>query len=170
VLRLPWRRILVPIDFSKTSLRAFEVAVPLACDLGAQLYLLSVLEPPVYPGGMEAVIIASPQAGLANEAKAELEKIAKRFVPSSVDFVVRVEQGQAFEVITHVAKVSEVDLIVMTSHGHTGLERFLMGSTAERVVRHAHCPVYVVRRSAHARPLPAKRSSTKQRQTQGKED
>jgi len=144
-LRLPWRCILVPIDFSETSFCAFEVAVPLARDLGARLLLLSVVESTVSLGGMEAVAVAIPDGELVEDAKARLPKIAKRFVPPSVKVDVLVEQGSAFNVITRVAKQQAVDLIVLTTHGRTGFERVLIGSTAERVVRHAHCPVYVVR-------------------------
>jgi nucleotide-binding universal stress UspA family protein len=142
---LPWRRILVPIDFSKSSLRALDVAVPLAGDHGAQLFLLSVIEPAAYAAGMEGVVIAVPDATLVKDAKANLPKIAERFIPSSVKFTILVGRGRAFDVITRIAKEKGIDLIVLTTHGRTGIDRVLMGSTAERVVRHAHCPVYVVR-------------------------
>lgn len=142
---LPWRRILVPIDFSKTSLRALDVAVPLARDHEARLFLLSVIEPSAYAAGMEGVVLAVPDATLAEDAKANLPKIAKRFVPPSVAVTTLVSRGRPFDVITQVAKENGIELIVLTTHGHTGFERVLMGSTAERVVRHAHCPVYVVR-------------------------
>jgi len=143
--RLPWRRILVPIDFSKTSLRALEVGVPLARDHGAKLFLLSVIEPDPYATGMEGVILAIPDTRLAEEAKANLSRIAERFISPSVKVTTLVKRGRAFDVITRLAKERDIDLIVLTTHGHTGMERVLLGSTAERVVRHAHCPVYVVR-------------------------
>jgi len=143
--RLPWRRILVPIDFSKTSLRALDVAVPLACDHGAELFLLSVIEPDPYATGMEGVIIALPDSILIEDTKAKLPKIAERFVPPSVKVKSLVIRGRAHDVITRVARQKDIDLIVLTTHGRTGLKRTLMGSTAERVVRHAHCPVYVGR-------------------------
>lgn len=143
--RLPWRRILVPIDFSKTSLRAFEVAVPLARDHGARLYVLSVIEPAGYVAGMEGLVIAVPDATLVENAKVNLPKVAQRFVPSAIPVTCLVSRGKPFDVITRTAKDNDVDLIVLTTQGHTGFDRFLMGSTAEQVVRHAHCPVYVVR-------------------------
>lgn len=142
---LPWRRILVPIDFSKTSLRAFETAVPLAQDCGARLFLLNVIEPAAYASGFESVVLAVPDAALLDEAKAALPKIAKRFVPSGVKVTAVVDRGRAYDVITRVAEEEEIDLIVLTTHGRTGFDHLMMGSTAERVVRHAHCPVYVVR-------------------------
>lgn len=142
---LHWRRILVPIDFSKSSLRALDVAVPLARDQVAELFLLSVIEPNAYAAGVEGVIISVPDATLVEEAKSNLSRIAKRFIPSDVKVKVVVDRGRAFDVIARVAKHEYIDLIVLTTHGHTGIDRVLMGSTAELVVRHAHCPVYVVR-------------------------
>ena len=60
-----------------------------------------------------------------------------------------VQVGSAFEVITNIARDYEVDLIVLTTHGKIGLKHVFMGSTAERVVRHAPCPVLVVRKHEH---------------------
>ena len=62
---------------------------------------------------------------------------------------VLVRVGTAFEVITNVARDCKADVIVITTHGHTGLKHVFMGSTAERVVRHAPCPVFVVRKCEH---------------------
>jgi len=119
--RLPWRRILVPIDFSKTSLGAFDVAVPLARDQGARLFLLSVIEPAAYATGMEGTVIAVPDAKLVEDAKASLPGLARRFVPSTLPTTSLVGQGKAFDVITRLAKEKAIDLIVLTSHGRTGL-------------------------------------------------
>lgn len=144
---LPWRRILVPVDFSKLSLRAFEVAVPLARDSGARLFLLAAIESAVYPGGLDPVLTMTPDSELVANAKAELPKLVRRFVPPSVCVTLLVELGGAAGVITRVAEEQAIDLIVLASHGRTGLSRVLLGSTAEQVVRYAHCPVYVVRRA-----------------------
>ena len=154
---LPWRRILVPIDFSKTSLRALDVAVPLARNPGARLFLLSVIEPVTFDAAMESVAMAVPDAAIAKEAKERLPKIAKRCIPAAVPVRMLVAWGRAFDAITRVAKEKKMDLIVLTTHGRTGLDRFLMGSTAERVVRHAHCPVFVVRTALSTNKNPKKR-------------
>ena len=69
----------------------------------------------------------------------------RRFVPKSVRVASFVERGRAADVIVETAELKGVDLIVLSTHGHTGLDRLLMGSTAEQVVRHAKCPVFVVR-------------------------
>ena len=143
--KLPWRRILVPIDFSKSSLRALDVAVPLALDCGAELFFLSVIEPSVYATGMEGVIVAVPDNTLIEEAKSNLPKIVKRFVSPLLKTTTLVERGKAFDIIVQVARKRRIDLIVMMTHGRTGMEHIFMGSTAERVVRHAKCPVFILR-------------------------
>jgi len=144
-LHLPWRRILVPIDFSENSLRALDVAVPLARDCGANLLLVSAVEPASYAAGLETMLLTTPGATLLRNTKAALLKLARRSVPSGVSANILAARGRAHDVIPRVAKQKHIDLIVLTTHGRTGLERVLLGSTAERVVRHAPCPVFVVR-------------------------
>jgi len=144
--RLPWRKILVPLDFSLTSLRALGVAVPLAKQSGARLLLLNVVEPNPYATGMEGAVLVMPDATVARNAKQQLPEVARRFVPKSVRVTSVVARGRAADVIVETAKAKGVDLIVLSTHGHTGLDRLLMGSTAEQVVRQAKCPVFIVRK------------------------
>jgi len=144
--RLPWRRILVPLDFSLTSLRALKVAVPLAKQSGARLLLLNVVEPHPYPTGMEGAVLVLPDAEIARNAKAQLPRVTRRFVPKSVRVSSLVGHGRAADVVVETAEEKDVDLIVLSTHGHTGWNRLLMGSTTEQVVRHAKCPVFVVRK------------------------
>jgi nucleotide-binding universal stress UspA family protein len=94
---------------------------------------------------MESVANAVPDSAIAKEARDNLLRIARRLIPAEVPVTVVVDRGRAFEVITRVAKKQQIGLIVLTTHGRTGLDRFLMGSTAEHIVRHARCPVFVVR-------------------------
>lgn len=143
---LPWQRILVPIDFSKLSLHALDVAVPLARDSGARLFLLFVMEPSAY-AGFGGVVLVAQGAKLAKEARIKLLELARRLVPASASVSCLIRQGRPFEVITGIASEKNIDLIVLTTHGYTGLDRVLLGSTAERVVRHAPCSVLVVRPS-----------------------
>jgi nucleotide-binding universal stress UspA family protein len=145
--RLPWRRILVPLDFSFTSLHALKVAAALAEQSSARLTLLNVVEPSPYATGLEGAPLVIPDDVFARNAKAQLPRVAQRFVPSSVRVTQLVGHGRAASVIVETALEKEIDLIVLSTHGHTGLERLLMGSTAEHVVRHAHCPVFVVRKT-----------------------
>ena len=142
--RLPWRRILVPVDFSLTSLRALKIAVPLAKQSGARLLLLHVIEPNPYATGMEGAVLVMPEATVARNAKRQLPQVARRFVPKSVRAISLVAHGRAADVIVETAEQKGADLIVLSTHGHTGLARLLMGSTAEQVVRTAKCPVFVV--------------------------
>ena len=81
--------------------------------------------------------------------KKELEELGNRMIDPELLKDVLVQVGTAFEVITNIARDYEVDLIVLTTHGKTGLKHVFMGSTAERVVRHAPCPVLVVRKHEH---------------------
>lgn len=144
--QLPWKRILVPLDFSKTSLRALEAAVPLAETAGARLYLLNVIEPNPYISGLEGSPPVMPDATLARDASQQLPRLAEHFVPKSVTTKSLVLRGRPASVIVETAVQNQVDLIVLSTHGHTGLDRLLLGSTAEHVVRHAVCPVLVVRK------------------------
>src|SRR5690242_20110259 len=148
---LPWKRILVPLDFSLTSLRALEVAVPLAEEAGAGLCLLNVIEPNPYSTGMDGSILVMPDASMARDAKKQLPRIAEHFAPKTVPTASLVLRGRAASVIVETALQNRVDLIVLSTHGHTGLGRLLMGSTAEHVVRHAKCPVFVVRKPSGGR-------------------
>ena len=143
--RLPWRGILVPLDFSLTSLCALDVAARLAHDSGARLLLLHVIEPTPYATGMDGAALAIPDSVLAERAKAALPRIARRLIPPPVRVVTLVARGRAAKTIAQTASAGEMDLIVVSTHGHTGFERFMMGSTAEQVVRQAACPVFVVR-------------------------
>jgi len=144
--RLPWRRILVPLDFSLTSLRALKMAVPLAKQCGARLLLLNVIEPNPYATGMEGAVLVMPEVTVARNARKQLPQVARRFVPKSVRVTSLVAHGRAADVIVETAEEKGADLIVLSTHGHTGLDRLLMGSTAEHVVRSAKCPVFVVRK------------------------
>jgi nucleotide-binding universal stress UspA family protein len=145
--RLPWRRVLVPLDFSLTSLRALKIAVPLAKQSGAHLLLLNVIEPNPYPTGMEGAVLVVSDDVIARNARQQLPKVARRFVPKSVRAISLVAHGRAADVIVETAEEKGADLIVLSTHGHTGIDRLLMGSTAEQVVRSAKCPVFVVRKT-----------------------
>jgi len=145
--QLAWRRILVPLDFSLTSLRALKLAVALAKRCGARLLLLNVVEPNPYPTGMEGAVLVTPDATLARYARRQLTQVARRFIPKSVRTNSLIVRGRAADGIVETAEEKGADLIVLSTHGHTGLDRLLMGSTAEQVVRSAKCPVFVVRKA-----------------------
>lgn len=141
------RRILVPVDFSTFSGRALRHALPLARKFDAEVMLLHVIEtfPIDYMVGTESVPETSAQG--RRRAKADLDRLAEKVSGASEvsrQSVVRV--GKPWREITKAAVEMDVDLIVMSTHGRTGVERAYLGSTAERVVRHAACPVLIVRK------------------------
>jgi nucleotide-binding universal stress UspA family protein len=141
------RRILHPTDLSETSRAAFRLACALARDSGAELRVLHVYPPPV--GGAEAV-----DRHRDDELETTLKQKIRDAAPAAdapgvaVDYWI--EEGAPAEVIVEVAKVC--DLVVMGTHGRTGLARVLLGSVAERVVREAPCPVATVRPSVQVPP------------------
>lgn len=127
----------------------WTLAVPLARDAGAKLFLLSAIEPAAYAAGLEMMLRATPGVTLVKNARAGLRKLARQLVPSSVPSTLVVCEGRAFDVITRVAQKNGINLIVLATHGRTGFDRVLMGSTTERVVRDAPCPVFIVRARSH---------------------
>ena len=127
-------------------------ATSLADKLGAAVALVHVIEPAPRFSGMDQVVLAQSDAEVVEQAERQLARVAKR--QSKKGCVVRsfVRHGKSFHEIAALAGSREVDLIVIATRGHTGLKRILLGSTAERVVRHAPCPVLTVpSRSADAR-------------------
>jgi nucleotide-binding universal stress UspA family protein len=140
------RKILVPIDFSKMSRGALPWATFLAAQFNAELVLLHVEEkfPIDYLLGRE--LMSHTMVPLMKQAEADLERLAgslRKSTEGNISAVVR--DGKPFEEICHAATALGADFIVLTTHGHTGLKHAWLGSTAERVVRHAHCPVLVLR-------------------------
>lgn len=130
-------KILFPTDFSHTSDAALALATALARDTGAKLLIVHVEEPPVAYGGGELYY------GIPNPAAADLERMLREIKPTdaSVPFEHHLITGDPATAIVRFADREHVDLIVMGTHGRTGLSRLLMGSVAEAVVRRASCPV-----------------------------
>ncbi len=144
------KRILVPVDFSEFSKKAVRYAVRFAEQFGASLILVHVVDPVRYP---ESVIIppAMEEANQARvrQARKALGAFARKVLPVTVTSETVPLLGVPFEEIVKAAKTMEADLIVIGTHGHTGLKHLLLGSTAERVVRLAPCPVLTVREHEH---------------------
>jgi nucleotide-binding universal stress UspA family protein len=150
---LPIRTVLHPTDFSKHSDYAFRIACSLARDYGAHLIVLHVLERPVFT--YSGVMTAPPPPAPSAEERQAIEEKLRRIEP--VHFGVSIEQllveGDPSAVILQVAQEHNCNLILMGSHGRTGLGRLLMGSVAEQVVRKASCPVLTVK--TPQRPVPS---------------
>lgn len=144
-------KILVPIDFSKCSQKALQYAVPLAKHFGASITLLHVVEPFVYPMdyGYGPVTRHIPNDIMLKKSRTKLNSLGKKLVdaPQLDETIVRT--GTAHVEIAEVARAREIDLIILGTRGCDELNHLAIGSTAERVVRAAPCPVFVVRRKEH---------------------
>jgi nucleotide-binding universal stress UspA family protein len=140
---LPVHTILHPTDFSKPSEGAFRLAASLARDYGAQLIVFHVA-PPATVYGQVAVKIETEafHAKLWEEFR-QLEKLETRI--REVDLKSEIEEGDPVSAILRKAEGTDCDLIVMGTHGRTGVGRLLMGSVAEQVLRRAPCPVLTVK-------------------------
>lgn len=144
---LPLRRILVPLDFSGRSRRALDFAVPLARSHGAKIILLHVVQP-AYVTGLDGFQQYVPLnlTDILEASRTQLKEMSAKYIePALLDRAI-VRQGVPWREITSAARRLKVDLIALTTQGHTGLAHALLGSTAERVVRHAPCAVLTVPR------------------------
>ena len=143
------RSVLLPTDFSDCASFALPYAAGIARATGASLLCLHVVETAVpavgYTGMSEPLPIGDLSEQLEDSAERELPKIAECEECAGLNVEELIVHGDAATEIARVAKERGVDLIVVSSHGRTGLGRMLFGSTAEAVVRHATCPVLVVK-------------------------
>jgi universal stress protein A len=140
------RKILVPTDFSPRSDRALEYAVALATAMKAAVHLVHVVEEP-FAGGAEMYVRDAQEIRdqLDADARSRLAAIAGRVDPGRMPVSTEIRHGSAFDGIIYEARATGADLIVMGTHGRSGLSHALLGSVAERVIRGAHCPVLAVR-------------------------
>ena len=151
------KKILVPTDFSPNSEKALNYALRLARLAQGRLLLLHVFEVPEFSGllpeasswQLDYQEIKKTFDSAIQQANDKLNQLARGVAEEKIKVEAKVCQGIPDEEIVKIAQEEEVDLIVITTHGYTGLKHFLLGSTAEKVVRIAPCPVLVVR--AHER-------------------
>ena len=138
-----FRKILVPVDFSSASERALQYALPLAAQFDGEIVLVHVIESGRYVGDF-----TESESSMTEIPRKVDEKLLSLVSASgSPDLVKKVEvrAGRPFHEIALAARELGSDLIVMASLGRSGAVDVLLGSTVERVVRHAPCPVLVVR-------------------------
>ena len=124
------RTILVSIDFSEESYRALDFAVPLAQRFGATVHVVHVCE-------------GSPDAELARRLVERVVEERCGVQPGAQECHLRL--GKPFQEINSAAKELKADMIIIASHGHSGFKHLMLGSVAEKIVRHSECPVLVVR-------------------------
>jgi len=146
-----FERIMLPLDFSEHGDRAVEYAVWFARMGGGTLHLVHVIANPADPMWEPQEV---PSWDLVphseKKARALLEATAQRCLPADCPRKYHVCQGDPHEKLIEVAKQINADLIVMSTRGRGGVAYLMLGSVAERTVRHAPCPVFVVRRQAPA--------------------
>jgi len=158
------KRILVPIDLSANSLAGLDYAVALAKAVRAEIYVLYVVEPLYYAMSE----FAAPAVGELLEeqrrsSRAELTRLEQRYAARKVPLRILQQVGTAHQTVVANAKRLKADLIVMATHGRTGVSHFLLGSVAERVVRAASCPVLTVRPSRTSRRKSVRKRATRSR-------
>ena len=144
---LDLKKILVPLDFSRASMHALKYTIPLAEEFHAAIHLVHVQpadEFTTIPGAGRLMLNCADAIALMQDRLSEVqEKHDVRFWPDNCHIV----SGRPYEEICKLAVELEMDLIVLPTRGHSGLKHLALGSTAERVVRHAPCPVLVPRGS-----------------------
>ena len=138
-------KILFPTDFSHTGDAALGLATALARDTGATLVIVHVEEPPMAYGGGELYY------GVPEPATEDLRKMLHEIKPADpeVPHEHRLITGEPASAVVHLAEEEGVDMIVLGTHGRTGLSRLLMGSVAEAIVRRAKCPVLTYKQPAN---------------------
>ena len=143
------RKILLPTDFSGCANYALPYAAAIARATHARILCVHVVEPLVpavgYTGLADPMPIADISEQLEDSAEREFPQLTDCDELSGLDVEEIIVHGDAAAEIVRVAGENEADLIVISSHGRTGLGRMIFGSTAEAVVRHASCPVLVVK-------------------------
>jgi nucleotide-binding universal stress UspA family protein len=149
------QKILVPTDFSENARQATEQALTLARAFGASVTLFHAYQVPTYVFPDGSTFVAGPEVAARIErevldALAAAARAAER--QSAVPVLTRSAIGAPYEEILRAAE--DFDLVVMGTHGRTGLRHLLLGSVAEKVVRHAHCPVLTVREAPSAAAHP----------------
>ncbi len=144
---MKWEKILCPVDFSKVSMEALKLSGELADKFGAGLIIVHVLEPILAPTDFSfgPLSMTDVEDKLADRAQEGIEQAAANLGIPRDKIQSIVARGIGSQEIIRIASENKADLIVMGTHGYTGLTHALLGSTAERVVRRAPCPVLTVK-------------------------
>ena len=141
------KNILVPTDFSDGFIHTLNYAVEIAKSLESSLHIIHVIEPIVFSS--DNIMTKYGINELPNEleiyAKKDLEKIAMTLKEKDVTFTTKVLHGKAYEEILNYTDKNHIDMICISTHGQGNLENLLFGSTTEKVLRKANCPVLAVR-------------------------
>jgi nucleotide-binding universal stress UspA family protein len=136
-----FKHILVPLDGSTRAESALPVAARIARAYGASITLLRVVEPPAEYGAYLRTLVEDEKA----EATSYLESVAKSEALMGVDTEIKVPGGTVAPAIIAAAQTAHANLVIMCSHGYTGFKRWVLGSTAEKIARHAPVPLLILR-------------------------
>ena len=140
----------MPIDFSERSLEVLAQASALAKQFGAELHLAHVYEPDLPLTTIMAMPIVLPPVQVGQGVRRHLKDAAKKLGIELQPGHTHAMEGRPFEEICRIARHESIDLMVVATHGRTGLKHLLLGSTAERIVRYSPCPVLVMHPWANA--------------------
>lgn len=145
------KKILCPTDFSEPSKNALRYALTLAQQYKAKILLLHVIEPlsPVPGIDMGPSFGFDERPHIEEQVKTLLDEIVTGESKEDIKIEPLIVRGAPFLEIVRTARTEDVDMIVIATHGHTGLTHMLLGSTAEKVVRKAPCPVLTVKHPEH---------------------
>jgi len=141
------KNIVFPTDFSDVSVTALPHALEMAAKFGAALHCIYVVEEPQIYSSLDMGTVAIPTTGeLTESATKRMEAFSAEHLSAASNGVnTKVVVGHAADEIVDYANQNKADLIVMTTHGYSGVKHVLLGSTTEDVLRHAQCPVLSVR-------------------------
>lgn len=142
------KKILVPCDFSKPAVNAFRFALRIAKESKAAVHLLFVTELPVMPANILVPVMGFETAyveDITGKAEAEFKSLAEKYNDARVKVAFKIELGSISERILDYIRSEEIDLVVMGSHGASGLKEMFIGSNAEKIVRGSLVPVLVVK-------------------------
>ena len=141
------KRILVTTDFSDESRQALPYAAVFAERLGGEIMLLNVLEPPPRFAGLESVVLPQFDDAAVGRVYRSLDALARQAFKANARVKTHVRTGKPFREITKAARELAADLLIMATHGYSGLKHTWLGSTTERVIRRTPCPLLAVRGS-----------------------
>lgn len=153
------KKILYPTDFSEYAANARPYAIELAKKFGAEVAIINVLMSPSYAVSPEfAVDLTKIQKDMQAAAESNLNEVRKIFEKEGIPTRTILEIGSPFAEIVGTAQKEQTDLIIMATHGHGAVKHMLLGSTAERVVRKAPCPVLTIRHPEHDFVMPGRKA------------
>ena len=141
---LPYRNVLVPTDGSECASGAVDHALAIASATGATAHVINVYSDDVYSQTLDEVPPSDYVDTLERSGEEATEAVAERFEAAGVDVETAVLEGRASDEILSYAEETDIDAVIMGTHGRSGLDRFLLGSTTERVIRQSDLPVVAV--------------------------